>query len=73
MNQEFTQPMPSLAPKQPSPLPHPMPSHTKLVPIRISEIRAVVIRVVLGPQAGRSFASAAVGQRQGVHVLHLLA
>lgn len=50
-----------------------MTSHTKLVPIQISEIRAVVMRVVLGPQAGRAFASAAVGQRQGVRVLHLLA
>ena len=47
--------------------------HAELVPIRISEIRAVVIRVVLGPQAGRAVAGAAVGQRQGVHVLHLLA
>jgi hypothetical protein len=50
-----------------------MTSHTQLVPIRISEIRTVVIRVVLGPQAGRAVAGAAMGQRQGVHVVHLLA
>ena len=54
-------------------LPHPMTSHTQLVPIRIAEVRAVVMRVVFGPQAGWAFAGAAVGQRQGVHVLHLLA
>jgi hypothetical protein len=50
-----------------------MTSHTELVAIRITEVRAVAIRVVLGPQAGRALAGAAVGQRRGVHVLHLLA
>lgn len=48
-----------------------MTSHTQLVPIRIAEIRAVVMRVVLGPQAGRAVAGAAVGQRQGVNPIHL--
>ena len=50
-----------------------MTSQTRLVPIRIAEIRSVVICVALGPQAGRALAHAAVGQRQGVYVLHLLA
>jgi hypothetical protein len=45
-----------------SPLPHPITSHTKLVPIRIAEARDVVILVVHESQARRAVAGAAVGQ-----------
>jgi hypothetical protein len=35
---------------------------TELVPLWISEVRAIVVPVVLGPQAGRAFGRATVGK-----------
>jgi hypothetical protein len=47
-----------------------MAGYAELVPIRIAEIRAIVLFVVLGPEPRRSFRSAAVGERHGVGSVH---
>jgi hypothetical protein len=42
-----------------------MASNTELVSLRVSEIRAIVVLVILRPQARRSFGFAAVGESDG--------
>jgi hypothetical protein len=48
-----------------------MASHTQLVSIRVFEIRAVVVGVVVRPQPGRPVATAAVGDGRCVYGVHL--
>jgi hypothetical protein len=48
-----------------------MASHTQLVSIRVFEIRAVVVGVVLRPQPRRPVAMAAVGDGRRVRGIHL--
>ena len=43
---------------------------TKLVSIWISEVSAIVMLVVLGPQTGRTFGRTTVGERYGVDMIY---
>jgi len=47
-----------------------MARYTKLVPVRVSEIRTVVVFVVLRPEPRRSFCSTAVGERHDIRSVH---
>jgi hypothetical protein len=45
-------------------------AHAEFVSVRIAEVGAIVVRVVVGPEARRAVAGAAVGQRGGVRAVH---